>query len=90
MLTVVGHHATAVVVVSGRDIPVDIELRTGSYSEWLRINGTLVTELYDSVVLPGVRQPMAVGFKTTEIDRLMLIELKGHLCRPAASGLTCW
>ena len=41
---------------------------------WLRLDGTLVTELYDSVVLPGVRQPMAVGFKTTEIERLMLIE----------------
>ena len=51
-----------------------IDLRTGSISEWLRIDGTLVTELYDSVVLPGVRQPMAVGFKTTEIERLMLIE----------------
>ena len=36
-----------------------IDLRSGSISEWLRIDGTLVTELYDSVVLPGVRQPMA-------------------------------
>ena len=51
-----------------------IDLRSGSISEWLRLDGTLVTELYDSVVLPGVRQPMAVGFKTTEIERLMLIE----------------
>ncbi len=51
-----------------------IDLRTGSISEWLRLDGTLVTELYDSVVLPEVRQPMAVGFKTTEIERLMLIE----------------
>ena len=51
-----------------------IDLRSGSISEWLRLDGTLVTELYDSVVLPGIRQPMAVGFKTTEIERLMLIE----------------
>ncbi len=51
-----------------------IDLRSGSISEWLRLDGTLVTELYDSVVLPGVRQPMAVGFKTTEIERLILIE----------------
>ena len=51
-----------------------IDLRSGAISEWLRLDGTLVTELYDSVVLPGVRQPMAVGFKTTEIERLMLIE----------------
>ena len=43
-------------------------------SAGVRLDGTLVTELYDSVVLPGVRQPMAVGFKTTEIERLMLIE----------------
>ena len=26
----------------------------------------------DSIVFPGVRQPTAVGFKTTEIERLML------------------
>ena len=51
-----------------------IDLRSGSISEWLRLDGTLVTELYDSVVLPGIRQPMAVGFKTSEIERLMLIE----------------
>jgi len=51
-----------------------INLNTGAIQEWLRIDGTLVTELYDAVVLPGVRQPMAVGFKNTEIERLMLIE----------------
>lgn len=51
-----------------------IDLRSGSVSHWLRLDGTLVTELYDAVVLPGVRQPMAVGFKTNEIERLLLIE----------------
>jgi hypothetical protein len=51
-----------------------IDLRTGVIAEWLRLDGTLVTELYDSVVLPGVRQPMAVGFKTTEIERLIMID----------------
>ncbi len=51
-----------------------INLKTGTIQEWLRLDGTLVTELYDAVVLPGVRQPMAVGFKNTEIERLMLIE----------------
>ncbi len=51
-----------------------IDLRTGSVSEFLRLDGTLVTELYDAVVLPGVRQPMAVGFKTTEIERLIMID----------------
>ncbi len=51
-----------------------IDLRSGTVSDWLRLDGTLVTELYDSVVLPGTRQPMAVGFKTTEIERLMIID----------------
>ena len=51
-----------------------IDLRNGSISEWLRFDGTLVTELYDSIVLPDVRQPMAVGFKTNEIERLMIVE----------------
>lgn len=51
-----------------------IDLRTGAVSDFLRLDGTLVTELYDAVVLPGVRQPMAVGFKTTEIERLILID----------------
>ena len=51
-----------------------IDLRTGAIQEWLRLDGTMVTELYDAVVLPGVRQPMAVGFKNTEIERLMIIE----------------
>ena len=41
---------------------------------WLRLDGTLVTELYDSVVLPGVRQPMAVGFKNTEIERQIFVD----------------
>ena len=34
----------------------------------------LVTELFDSVVLPGVRQPMVVGFKATEIERLIFVD----------------
>jgi hypothetical protein len=40
----------------------------------LRNARTLVTELYDSVVLPGVRRPMAVGFKATEIERLIFVD----------------
>ncbi len=56
-----------------------IDLNTGIVSHWLRIEGTLVTELYDSIVLPGVRQPMAVGFKTNEIERLMLVDETGRL-----------
>jgi uncharacterized protein (TIGR03032 family) len=56
-----------------------IDLRSGVITEWLRLDGTLVTELYDAVVLPGVRQPMAVGFKTNEIERLLLIDEEGEL-----------
>ena len=56
-----------------------INLKTGAVEHWLRLDGTLVTELYDSAVLPGVRQPMAVGFKTNEIERLMMIDEPGEL-----------
>lgn len=51
-----------------------IDLRTGSISEWLRLDGTLVTELSDSVVLPGVRPPLAVGFQNTEIERRIFVD----------------
>jgi uncharacterized protein (TIGR03032 family) len=56
-----------------------IDLRTGAIAHWLRLDGTLVTELYEAVILPGVRQPMAIGFKTNEIERLMLIDEPGTL-----------
>jgi len=56
-----------------------IDLRTGTIAHWLRLDSTLVTELHDSVVLPGIRQPMAVGFKTNEIERLLLVDEEGVL-----------
>jgi uncharacterized protein (TIGR03032 family) len=56
-----------------------IDLRTGTISHWLRLDGSLVTELYDVVTLFGVRQPMALGFKTNEIERLLLVDDKGTL-----------
>ena len=49
-----------------------IDLRTGDIVHWLRIDG-IVEELYDVVVLPGVQRPMALGFKTDEIRRLITI-----------------
>lgn len=49
-----------------------IDLRTGDIVHWLRIEG-IVEELYDVVVLPGVQRPMAVGFKTDEIRRVVTI-----------------
>ena len=47
-----------------------IDLTTGSIAHWLELEG-VVTELYDVQVLPGVRRPMALGFKSDEISRLV-------------------
>ncbi|MGB5959674.1 MAG: TIGR03032 family protein [Coleofasciculaceae cyanobacterium] len=49
-----------------------IDLRTGDIVHWLRIEG-VVEELYDVVILPGVQRPMAIGFKTDEIRRIVTI-----------------
>jgi uncharacterized protein (TIGR03032 family) len=50
-----------------------IDLRTGDAVHWLRMEG-VVEELYDVVVLPNVRRPMALGFKTDEIRRVLSVE----------------
>ena len=50
-----------------------IDLRTGDTVHWLSIEG-VVDELYDVITLPGVRRPMALGFKTDEISRVLSIE----------------
>jgi hypothetical protein len=47
-------------------------VQTGDCIEWLRIEGQ-VSELYDVAVLPGVTRPMALGFKSEEIERLLSI-----------------
>lgn len=49
-----------------------IDLRRGDAVHSLRIEG-VVQELYDVAVLPGVRRPMALGFKTDEIRRLISV-----------------
>jgi len=49
-----------------------IDLRSGDLVHWVRIEG-VVRELYDVVVLPQTRRPMAVGFKTDEIQRMLSI-----------------
>jgi uncharacterized protein (TIGR03032 family) len=56
-----------------------IDLRTGTIAHWIRFDGSLLTELYDVVVLPQVRQPMALGFKTNEIERVLLVDEEGKL-----------
>lgn len=49
-----------------------INLRSGDVAHWLRVEGT-VSELYDVAVLPNVVRPMALGFKTNEIQRTIAI-----------------
>lgn len=49
-----------------------IDLRTGDVVHWLRIDG-VIEELYDVAVIPGVRRPMALGFKTDEIRRVITV-----------------
>src|SRR5262245_1116575 len=50
-----------------------VDLRTGDAVHWLRLGG-IVSELYDVAVLPGVKRPMALGFKTDEIRRTLRIK----------------
>jgi uncharacterized protein (TIGR03032 family) len=55
-----------------------IDLRTGDTAHWVRLEG-MVSELYDVAVLPGVVRPMALGFKTDEIQRLLSVGEPGVL-----------
>ncbi len=47
-----------------------IDLTTGDIVHWIKIEG-IVQELYDVVAIPGVIRPMAIGFKTDEIRRVI-------------------
>ena len=50
-----------------------VDLRSGDVVHSVMIEG-VVRELYDVAVLPGVRMPSALGFKTEEIRRTITIE----------------
>ncbi|MFM7425812.1 MAG: TIGR03032 family protein [Elainella sp.] len=50
-----------------------IDLTSGTVAHWLRLEG-VVTELYDVQVLPQVQRPMALGFQTDEIARLLTLD----------------
>jgi uncharacterized protein (TIGR03032 family) len=50
-----------------------IDLRTGDIAHWVRVEG-MVSELYDVIVLPGVVRPMALGFKSDEVRRLLRLD----------------
>lgn len=49
-----------------------IDLRSGDLVHWMWIKG-VVRELYDVVVLPNVRRPSALGFKSDEICRTLSV-----------------
>ena len=55
-----------------------IELSSGNVVHWLKIEGS-VTEIYDVVALDGTQQPMALGFKTEEIQQLLVLDQFGSL-----------
>jgi uncharacterized protein (TIGR03032 family) len=50
-----------------------IDTRNGDTVGWVRIEG-VVRELFDVGVLPGVRNPAAIGFMTDEVKRVISIE----------------
>jgi uncharacterized protein (TIGR03032 family) len=50
-----------------------VDLRSGTTVHWIRFEG-LVSELYDVITLPGVRNPGLIGFRTDEINRMISIE----------------
>jgi len=58
---------------------------------WLLDTGTgegIVDERYDVITLPGVRRPMALGFKTDEIRRVIRETLINSIfVIPAKAGI---
>jgi uncharacterized protein (TIGR03032 family) len=60
-----------------------IDLQTGDTVHWVRLEG-MVSELYDVVALPGAVRPMALGFKTDEVERLLTVGPEGALQVPPA------
>jgi hypothetical protein len=50
-----------------------VDLRSGDVVHWVRFEG-LVSELYDVITLPGVRNPALIGFVSDEIRRLISLE----------------
>jgi uncharacterized protein (TIGR03032 family) len=56
-----------------------IDINTGQVAHTLRLEGPLVTELYDVVKLPGIVRPKTIGFKTNEIERVVLVDEPGTL-----------
>lgn len=55
-----------------------IDLESGEAPHWIRIEG-VVTELYDVILLPDCSRPMAIGFRSDEIRRVISIAKDGAL-----------
>jgi uncharacterized protein (TIGR03032 family) len=55
-----------------------IDLNSGDVVHFLRMQGD-VSELYDVGALPGVTRPMALGFKSDEIQRVLAVDDEGAL-----------
>lgn len=55
-----------------------INLRTGDAEHFLRVEG-VVGEIYDVAVLPGALRPIALGFKTAEIQQTIAVDQPGAL-----------
>ncbi|MGD1918624.1 MAG: tetratricopeptide repeat protein, partial [Pleurocapsa sp.] len=49
-----------------------VDLRSGEIVHWFNLEGDL-TELFDVAILPGIRQPTALGFKNDELARTINI-----------------
>ncbi|MBA2592198.1 MAG: TIGR03032 family protein [Gammaproteobacteria bacterium] len=49
-----------------------IDMRSGDTVHWLRLTG-VIEELYDVAMLPGVVRPMALGFRSDEVQRLITV-----------------
>lgn len=58
--------------VSARCGIMVIDLKSGDIVHWLQFEG-IVEELYDMALLPGVARPMALGFKSDEIRRVITL-----------------
>ncbi len=70
-----------------------IDINTGNTVHWLQLDG-VVEELFDVVVLPGVRQPQALGFQSESIERLVtfpgsggIVTTKPTAKRPSLGGI---
>jgi uncharacterized protein (TIGR03032 family) len=53
-----------------------IDLNSGDVVQWMRMEEP-IRELYDVLILPGVRRPRLVGFKTDEIRTVVWSDPSG-------------